>query len=213
VTTVSKAIDDLTAGSGEAGYQMPASYTSGLANGTVVAWQAQAETGSGSVDGATWGPYSSAWSNTCYFAVYPQNPDEPTVTPGFTSGTAQPVGQDVSFTVTQSTTAATKFVWSVDTTPPTAATTASSQTCTTTSAQAQCTQISGGSATLTFPVTAPGPHDLFVYEVDAGGNQSQPNNLIFSGAGDPGTQYVSQGSLQANFTAALTAGEPFDNRD
>ena len=206
-TTVTKAVDNLTA-SIKAAWQMPASYTSGLPNGTVIAWQAQAETGSASVGGATYGPYSSAWSNTCYFAVYPQAPDPPTVTANFTAANPQ---SNVSFTIAQTNDPATEFVWSMDQTPPTAATAWNWQTCTTTSAEPQCTQISGGKATLTIPVTAPGPHDLFVYQTDAAGNESQPFNLVFTVAGDPNAAYTSGGSLQANFTAALGAGQPWDN--
>ena len=206
-TTVTKAVDNLTA-SIKAAWQMPASYTSGLPNGTVIAWQAQAETGSASVGGATYGPYSSAWSNTCYFAVYPQAPDPPTVTANFTAANPQ---SNVAFTIAQTNDPATEFVWSMDQTPPTAATAWNWQTCTTTSAEPQCTQISGGKATLTIPVTAPGPHDLFVYQTDAAGNESQPFNLVFTVAGDPNAAYTSGGSLQANFTAALGAGQPWDN--
>jgi hypothetical protein len=209
MTTVNDAINDLTASNVHAAWQMPASYTSGLPDGSVIAWQAQAETGSASVDGANWGPYSSAWSNTCYFAVYPQAPDPPTVTENFTG--SQPVGSDVTFTITQSSDPAAEFVWSVDQTPPTAGTVPTAQTCTTASAEAHCGKITNGSATLTIPVPTSGPHDLFVYEVDAGGNESADANPVFTGSGDPNVQYVSGTSLQANFTAALGAGQPFDN--
>jgi hypothetical protein len=210
-TTVNDAISSLTASNTDAAWQMPASYTSGLPNGTVIGWQAQAETGSASVGGSTYGPYSSAWSNTCYFAVYPQAPDPPSVSEDFTG--AQPVGSNVTFTIAQASSSdpATEFVWSVDQTPPTAGTVPAADTCTTTSAQADCSKISDGSATLTIPVPTTGPHDLFVYEVDAGGNESGDANPTFTGAGDPNVQYVTGNSLQANFAAALGAGQPFDN--
>lgn len=200
VTTVNKAVDNLTA-STKGAWEMPASYTSGLPDGTVIAWQAQAETGSASVDGSTWGPYSSPWSNACYFAVYPQAPNPPTVT---SSSTVVNPGSSLSFTITASSgDAATEYVWSVDETPPTAGSASAAQTCTTTAATAECTQISGGVATLTIPYTGPGPHDLFVYQVDPAGNESQPANPTFTGAGDPSVQYTSGASLQANFRDAL----------
>lgn len=214
------AIDNLTTASGEQGWTMPASYTSGLADGTIIGWQAQSETGSGTVAGTTYGPYKSSWTtNTCYFAVYPQSPDDPSIAPGFTQGTAQPVGSQVSFTITQSSgDTASEFVWGFDTTPPTTGTIPSAQTCITTAATASCTEISGGSATVTITVPSPGPHDLWVYEVDAGGNDSGMTNgaasgttWTFSGAGDTGVSYTSGSSLQANFTAALGAGKSFDN--
>jgi hypothetical protein len=196
-TTVDKAIDNLTASNANAAWQMPASYTSGLPDGTVIAWQAQAETGSASVNGSTYGPYSSAWTNACYFAVYPQAPDPPTVTASSTS--ASP-GSSLSFTITQSSgDDATEFVWSVDQTPPTAASAQEYQTCTTASAEADCTAITNGVATLTIRVTGPGPHDLFVYQVDAAGNESQPANPTFTGLGDPNVQFTSGDSLEANF--------------
>lgn len=209
---VNKAVDNLTA-STKGAWEMPASYTSGLPNGTVIAWQAQAETGSASVAGATRGPYSSAWSSACYFAVYPQAPDPPTVaaTQGENLADAA-VGSNLTFTVTQASDPATEFIWSVDQTLPTAGTVPAAQTCTATAAQAHCTQITNGSATLTIPVTAAGPHVLFLAEVDAGGNESQPANPSFTGVGDPPVQYTSGNSLRANFAAALGAGQPFDNR-
>jgi hypothetical protein len=218
-TTVAAAINGLTAKSGEAGWQLPASYTAGLANGTVMAWQAQAETGSGSVGGTTYGPYSSAWSDTCYFAVYPDDPDAPAVTPDFSQAASQPVGSQLSFTITQSGgDTASDFVWALDTTPPTTGSIPAAQTCTTAGKTAGCTQITGGSATLTITVTAPGPHDLWVYEQDAGGNDSGMTNAAapgststFSGAADPPVSYTSGSSLSANFAAALGAGQPFDD--
>jgi Spherulation-specific family 4 len=216
-TTVDGAISSVSGG--ESAWQLPASYTSGMADGTVVAWQAQAETASGSVGGTTYGPYSSSWSGTCYFAVYPTDPDAPTVTAGFDQADNQPVGSTVSFTIAQSAgDTASKFVWAVDETPPTTGTIPASQTCTTTAATADCTEISDGSATLKIPVTAPGPHDVWVYEVDTGGNDSGMTNgaaagttSTFSGAGDPSVSYTSGASLQANFGDALTAKAAYDN--
>jgi hypothetical protein len=216
-TTVDDAISSVSGG--ESAWQLPASYTSGMADGTVIAWQAQAETGSGSVGGTTYGPYSSAWSDTCYFAVYPTDPDAPTLAANFTQADNQAVGSTVSFTITQSAgDTASKFVWAVDETPPTTGTIPASQTCTTTAATADCTEISGGKATLTLTVTAPGPHDVWVYEVDTGSNDSGMTNgaaagatSTFSGASDPNVTYTSGASLQANFSDALAAKASYDN--
>lgn len=208
---------------------LPASYTSGMKNGTIVAWQAQAESGSGTVDSKVWGPYKSSWepSTACYVAVYPNAPDAPTVASnGFDETVNQPVGSQLKFTITQSSgDTATEFVWGMDTQPPTTGTIPAAQTCTTSAAEAACTQISGGSATLTVTVPSPGPHDVWVYEIDAGGNDSGDTNgaganqsFTFSGAGDPGCStdasvcFTAGASLQANFTAALSAGKSFDNR-
>jgi hypothetical protein len=218
-TTVTKAIDNLTTSDAEAGWQMPASFTSGLPNGTVVAWRAQAETGSGSVGGNSYGPYSSAWSGTCYFAVYPNAPDVPVVTAGFNQAASQPVGSHLTFTITQSAgSTAAEFVWALDQTPPTAGTIPAAQTCTTSATTSPDCVISGGSATLTVTVPSPGPHDLWVYERDGGGNDSGATNAApagststFTGSGDPSASYTSGGSLQANFASALGAGQPYDN--
>jgi hypothetical protein len=203
-------------------WQLPASYTSGMANGTIVAWQAQAESGSGSVDGKTWGPYKSSWepSPACYVAVYPSAPDAPAVAPnGFDATQNQPVGSQLKFTITQSSgDTASEFVWGMDNKPPTTGSIPAAQTCTASAAEAACTQISSGSATLTVTVPSPGPHDVWVYEIDAGGNDSGDTNgaganqsFTFSGAGDPNVSYTSGTSLQANFASALSAGKSFDN--
>jgi len=221
-TTVTKAIDNLTTADGEEGWHLPASYTSGLANGTVIAWQAQSETGSGSVGGKTYGPYSSDWTpvnSACYFSVYPNSPDAPTLAPsGFTQTSNQAVGTQIKFTITQSAgDTANEFVWSLDHTPP-ATNPPAAQTCTTSAAQAACTKITSGAATVTITVPSPGPHDLWVYELDGAGNESGTTNgaapsqsWTFSGAGDPAVSYTSGSSLQANFAAALAAGQTFDN--
>ena len=174
---------DLSTGSAPAAAQIPASFTSAMANGTVIAWKADASDGT----------YTSAWSPTCYFTVYPTDPDPPAVTAGFTQTTAQTVGTALTFTITQSgtdTDPAKEFVWGLDQPPPTTGTIPAAQTCTTTAATSACTKISGGSATVTVTVRSPGPHDLWVYEQDTAGNDSGMTNdapagmtLTFTGAG------------------------------
>jgi hypothetical protein len=198
---------DLSTGSTPVAAQMPGSFTSGLANGTVIAWKADASDG----------VYTSAWSPTCYFRVFPTDPDPPAVQANFSQGTAQPVGTAVSFTITQSGTdsdPATEFVWGVDSPPPTSSPPAA-QTCTTTAATSACTKITASgtasaSATVTLIVSSPGPHNLWVYEVDSGGNDSAMTNdapsgqtSTFTGAGDPQVIYDSGSSLSANFGAAM----------
>jgi hypothetical protein len=182
--------------------QMAASFTAGLGNGTVVAWKAE----------ATDGPYTSAWSPTCYFTVYPNDPDPPAMTAGFNQSVAQRIGTTVSFTITQSGTdadPAREFVWGLDEPPPTGGTIPPAQTCTTGAATSSCSQITGGSATLTIPVLSPGPHDLWVYELDTAGNESAMTNdapegdtSTFTGAGDRRVDYTKGASLAANFVAA-----------
>lgn len=196
---------DLATGSTPVAAEVPASYTSGLANGTVIAWHAD----------ATDGVYTSAWSPTCYFSVYPHDPDPPAVTAGFDQTTAQTIGATLSFTITQSGTdsdPATRFIWGVDQPPPTTGTIPAAQTCTT-AASSACV-ISGGQATVKVTVRSPGPHNLWVYEQDTAGNDSGMTNAApagmtstFTGAGDPQTTFDNpSGSLQANFGDALTAG-------
>jgi hypothetical protein len=140
----------------------------------------------------------------------------PTITAGFAQSTAQPVGTTLTFTIAQSATdthAAKKFVWGLDQEPPTAGTIPAAQTCTTTAATTACTKISGGQATLKITVPSPGPHNLWVYEQDTAGNDSEAVNgapagmtTTFTGAGDRRVTYTSDASLAANFAAAVTAG-------
>jgi hypothetical protein len=209
----------------EATWELPSSVTSGLPDGTVVGWEAQAETGSGSVNGSTWGPYSSAWSSECYFAVYPDAPDAPELTAGFTQTDAQATGSTVSFTITQTgTDTDSGFVWDIDDAPPTSSVPAG-QECTASSTVCRLT-VSGGVATATLSVTvpSPGPHDLYVYAVDASGNESGPTigapgassasqqTWTFTGAADtPPAPFTSGATLQANFDTALSQRASYDN--
>jgi hypothetical protein len=197
---------DLETGGTPAAAEMPATFTSGMANGTVIAWHAEASNGT----------YTSAWSPTCYFTVYPTDPDPPTLTAGFSQTTAQPMNSSLTFTITQAgtdTDAAKEFVWGLDQPPPTSGTIPAAQTCTTTAATSSCTKITSGSATLTISVRSPGPHELWVYELDTASNESgmttgapAGQTSTFLGAGDAQTVYNSGSSLAANFTAAVTAG-------
>jgi pyrimidine deaminase RibD-like protein len=193
---------NLSTGTTSVAAEIPAAFTSSLANGTVIGWKADASDGT----------YTSNWSPTCYFAVFPKDPDPPTVTANFTQANAQPVGTTITFTITQSGTdsdAAKEFVWGVDSPPPTSSPPAA-QVCSTSAATSSCTKIASGSATLSLVVRSPGPHFLWVYEQDTAGNDSAMTNAApasltstFSGAGDLQTSYLSGVSLSANFAAAL----------
>jgi hypothetical protein len=192
----------LSTGSAPVAAEMPGSFTTGLGDGTVIGWKADASDGT----------YTSAWSPTCWFAVFPKDPDPPSVAADFNQTTDQPVGTSVSFKITQSGTdsdPATKFVWGVDTPPPTSSPPAA-QVCTTTAKTSACSAITSGSATVTLVVPSPGPHNLWVYEVDSAGNDSAMTNAApagmtstFTGAGDTATDYTSGASLSANFAAAM----------
>ncbi|HEV3379550.1 MAG TPA: hypothetical protein VG142_00960 [Trebonia sp.] len=205
-----------------ASWKLPYTVTESLADGTLIGWEAQAETGSGSVDGSTWGPYSSSWSPECYFAVYPDAPDAPKLTAGFTQTTAQAVGSSVRFTITQTgSDTDSKFVWGLDEEAPTSGTIPADQTCTASSTTCKLTVTSGvASATLSVTVPTPGPHDLNVYAVDASGNESGATDgspgsgqtWTFSGASDtPPAPFASGATMQANFESALTQKASYDN--
>jgi hypothetical protein len=196
--------------------------TSGYADGTIIQWEAQADIGQANGAGTD---YTSSWSNPCFFAVYPHGPNPPTVKATFTQSADQAVGTTVKFTITQSSgDTVSKFVWGLDNPPP-ASSPAAGQTCTTTAAESSilgsCTQISGGSATLSITVESPGPHNVYVYEMDTGNNDSGwtydpacTGCSTFTGKGDPVDSYASTAAgstLQANFTVALGAGKSYDN--
>ena len=196
-------------GTGRLSAEIPATFTSGLANGTVIGYQAQA---SDSFGGTT---YASAFSKPCYFAVDPTAPNPPTVTTSFDQSASQPVGTALTFTVTQAAgDTATKFVWDLDNQPPTTSPPAD-MTCT---ASSTTCPLANGGATITITVPSPGPRILWLYEMDTAGNESGWTSLgspgssaTFTGAADPAVSYTAGASLAANFAAALGAGQPYDN--
>jgi hypothetical protein len=178
---------------------IPASWLNGQAPGTVISWQAQA------TDGELPGPWMAT---SCTFAVYPSAPPKPTIgTPGSPTGcpSGTPAGTimsgcKLSFTVTSNDTTAdpaVQLVWGLDgdpspTSPP----------------AGEVMNFNGAkSLTVTITVPSPGPHQLDAYIVDSGGNDSPD-------ADPPGAFTASQDSwptAYASFSAALGAGEPFDN--
>jgi hypothetical protein len=191
-TTVTSTSTNITSGK-TASAVIPASFTNGLANGTEVDWQVQADDGAPS----GYGP-DSAWSAQCHFYVDPTDPAAPTVTANFSGDPA--AGSSVSFTITAAAGDTPKqFVWGLDQTPSSSdpwpagvVTVASGQT----------------SVTVTAKVPGPGPHSLYAYTEDQAGNVSQ-----WSGPGDPVTFSASSDPNQTytSFSAALSAGQTFDN--
>jgi hypothetical protein len=217
VDTIS-AGSSLSTGSTPVAAEIPASFTSGMADGTVIGWRAEASDGT----------YTSNWSSKCYFKVDPTDPDPPGISsPALQSdctsgGTAAIVpGCQITVTITANsanTDTPSKFIWGLDQVPPTTGTIPASQECTTSASNSACTQISSGSATLTITVPSPGPHDLWVYEQDTAGNDSamtngapQASTVTFTADGDAPVSFINGSSLAANFTDALNAGQSFDN--
>jgi hypothetical protein len=204
---------------GAQGWPLPAAYGPGVKDGTVLAWRARDISPAFKIGKRSFGPYYSPWSHTCYFREYPKAPPAPALTAAFPQQVAQPVESRISFTITQSRgTPAQEFVWSVDQTPPTAGRIPVAMTCTTRTATAACSKIEHGRARLTIVVPSPGPHDLWVYEVDAGNNESgmttgtkRGDAGTFTGAEDPSALYNKESTLEGNFAAALGAGRGFDN--
>jgi hypothetical protein len=210
----------LSTGSAAVAAEIPASFTSGMANGTVIGWRAEASDGH----------FTSNWSSKCYFKVDPTSPDPPGISaPALQSdctsgGTAAIVpGCHLTVTITVdpgNTDTVSKFIWGLDKVPPTTGTIPAAQECTTSASSSACTKITGGSATLTIAVPSPGPHDLWVYEQDTAGNDSgmtngapQNSTVTFIANGDAPVSFIKPGSsLAANFTAALSAGKSFDNK-
>jgi hypothetical protein len=181
--------------------QIPGSFITGLSNGQVVGWQAQAQDGAAAADG---GPFTSNWSAPCYFAVNPNVPDPPTVT-GSPASTV-PVGSTMALTLgsTNPQDLAVEFVWGLDNPPP-ASNPPAAQTCTT-AASSPCRVSSSGTATLSVSVPSPGPHVVWVYAIDGAGNATGTTDglptgttVTFTGAADvPPATY-------ASFSAALAS--------
>jgi hypothetical protein len=197
---------NLTAG--EVAAQIPAAFVSGLANGTLIGWDADA------YDGA----YTSAWSSTCYFAVDSAAPDAPSISAAApqsdcpSGGTVIAAGCKVKFTITANNPpadTATRFVWGLDQPPPAAGPPAS-----------QILALGQGqtSQALTITVPSPGPHNLWVYAADSAGNESAETNgtpgaitATFTAAGDTPVSFTAASTESGNFAAALAAGQNFDN--
>jgi hypothetical protein len=169
---------------------IPSSFYSGLADGQVIAWDAD----------ATDGTYTSGWSATCYFAAWPTAPAAPALSapsPGSDCpGGVITAGCQVTFTITAASgDPATEFVWQLDQPPAT-----------TSPAASEVLTASGSppAATLTITVPSPGPHNFWVYASDNGGNDSGDTNGTPPDSGD--TTFTAAGDQAvscSNFAAAL----------
>jgi hypothetical protein len=174
-----------------------ASFLNGQSPGTVISWEAD----------STDGTLTSPWSTACTFTVYPSAPPPPTIgapsepsncPTGTPPDTIVPDCQ-ITFTVTSNDSnndPAVTLVWGLDGAPapvnPPAAETMSFGSHT--------------SLNVTITVPSPGPHELEAYIVDSGGNDSQDGSpSAFSAGAD------SWPNAFSSFSAALSAGEPFDN--
>jgi hypothetical protein len=218
---------------------IPWSWLAEQTNGATVGWVTAAYTGTAPVGSTTYGPFwTPSYSQTCYFDDYWDQPEPPTVTAGFDQSTPAAVGSTISFTITQSSNDAnlpSEYVWDLDAKPATSGTIPDSQLCTTSSTTTPDCVInsSTGTATLNVVVPSPGPHLLWVYEVDSKGvpsgmsdgaladssgdssNEQTPAGawagFTFTGAADSPVSYTTGSSLQANFDSALQANAPYDN--
>ncbi len=218
---------------------IPWSWLEEQTNGATVGWVTAAYTGTYPLGSTTYGPFwTPSYSQTCYFDDYWDQPEAPTVTAGFDQSDPVGVGDTISFTITQSSNdanAPSEYVWALDAKPATSGTIPDSQLCTTSSTTTPDCVINSttGTATLTVVVPSPGPHLLWVYEVDSKGVQSGMSDgaladssgdsstgetsegawagFTFTGAGDSPVSYTAGSSLQANFDSALQANAPYDN--
>jgi hypothetical protein len=168
--TALKTASDLPSAGATVAEAIPASFYSGLSNGQVIAWDAD----------ATDGTYTSGWSATCYFAAWPTAPAAPALSapsPGTDCpGGVITAGCQVTFTITAaSNDPATEFVWELDQYPATTSPPSSEILAATGSPPA---------ATLTITVPSPGPHNLWVYASDAGANDSGDTNGNPANSGD-----------------------------
>ena len=172
-------------------------FINSLTNGQTVDWDVKI------TDGQATTAYSA--SPTCHFTAEPTAPDDPTVTsvnnlyPN-TDVTDAAVGAAAgtpgSFTIAGNGTTATKFVYNLDQ-PPATANPPANEVATATSNAATLNNIT--------PLS-PGPHTLWVYSVDAAGDDSGATGYPFLAAGHPTSNC-------ASFTACLdnTAISPDSN--
>lgn len=166
------------------GQQAPASfplaYIKGLADGTVVNWQVSVSDGED----------SKANTSTCHFTVDQRAPVEPTMTadvypdidadgaPGAPAGTPGAFTAKVDPGTSQNNAA--KFVFGLDSPPPTSGAPAS-----------QTKTATNNTATYTATPVAPGTHTLFAYALDSAGNESPMHEYHFTAVGHVGKTYPS----------------------
>ena len=181
--------------------EIPSSFIAGMTVGDILAWVATATDGT---DAKGFGGYS-ATSNPCYVKIGPTSMAVPNITVTPSSGQVA-VGSPVTLSLTSASAAdpAVKFVWDLDQQPPTTSVPAGLQ-CTATSSS--CKVSASGAATLQVPVPSAGPHDVWVYAVDAAGNKSAPIQALAPGLSVTvnGTDSPPAACSVATFSAALAS--------
>ncbi|MET9039555.1 hypothetical protein [Streptomyces mirabilis] len=151
--------------------QLPSSFMSGLADGSLVSWKVT----------STDGEDTSATSATCHFTVDLHSPAQPTVKtadnlyPEDSAGVTA-AGTTGKFTVsvnpgTNGNNAA-KFLYGLDAEPPTSNTPTS-----------QWTKANNNTASISVTPVAPGTHTLYAYAVDSAGNVSSKQQYEFTALG------------------------------
>ena len=194
--------DNLNSGS-YAAYSLPASFVSSLTNGKVVDWDVKV------TDGQAWSSY--AGSPTCHFDAEPTAPDTPTVTsennlyPDTDVNDATvgaPYGTTGTFDVASAGTTATKFVYNLDE-PPTTTAPLSTQTVT----------ASASAAKIKVTPLSPGPHTLYVYAVDAAGDDSGEFAYPFLAAGHANVSCASFTSCLNNKAISMDTDVVHGNAD
>jgi hypothetical protein len=172
--------------------QLPSTFMSGLADGSLVSWKVT----------STDGEDTSAVSATCHFTVDLHSPAQPTVksadslypedAPGITAaGTAGKFTLSVNPGTNGNN--ATKFFYGLDAAPPTSNTPA-----------AQTVTASNNAATITVTPVAPGTHTLYVNAIDSAGNVSSQQQYEFTAIGHATKTYA---SLQAAFNNTATTDD------
>lgn len=155
---------------------LPDPFTDALTNGQVVSWQVQV------TDGAD----TSAWSPVCRFVAFPDAPGQPSITstdyPDADNGGGfgPAAGTLATFTLTNTGTAATKFVYGLDQPPPTDNPPAS-----------QTVPASGNSGTVQLKAPSAGPHTLWVASLDVANDASSVAGYSFLASGHAGTTCAS----------------------
>jgi hypothetical protein len=161
-TTGTRLSADGIVSGGTAKADLPPDFITGLGNGKTVDWQVQV------TDGLT----TSGWSPICHFIGQPNAPLQPTVVSadGLYPNSDDPATDDARgavagttghFTLTNSGTPATKFVWALDLQPATV-----------NPIPAQTVAAPNGTASLPVTPLTPGQHTLWVAAIDAAGDAS-----------------------------------------
>jgi hypothetical protein len=181
--------------------EIPSSFIAGMTAGDILAWDATATDGT---DAKGFGGYS-ATSSPCYVKIGPSSMAVPNATVTPSSGQVA-VGSPVTLALSSASAAdpAVKFVWDLDQQPPTTSVPPGLQ-CTTTSSS--CKVSAAGAATLQVPVPSAGPHDVWVYAVDAAGNKSAAIQALAPGLSVTvnGTDTPPAACSVATFSAALAS--------